>query len=97
MGAGLTAFDSVDDGHRTLHSGDVLRLATKPVVVGRALHFIVGQVSASSPGTCKLMPCTVSINNTTSLEAFWVCCTCVSVSAKLDSVLYAVQLKAVCM
>ncbi len=45
LGAQVTAFDSVEDGQQTLHNGDVLRLATKPVVVGRALHFIVGQVS----------------------------------------------------
>jgi len=45
FGAQVTAFDSVEDGQQTLHNGDVLRLATKPVVVGRALHFIVGQVS----------------------------------------------------
>ncbi|KAL0055144.1 hypothetical protein WJX82_007626 [Trebouxia sp. C0006] len=44
LGAQVTAFDSVEDGQQTLHSGDVLRLATKPVVVGRALHFVVGQV-----------------------------------------------------
>lgn len=41
----MTAFDKVVDGQQTLHSGDVLRLATKPVLVGRALHFIVGEVS----------------------------------------------------
>ena len=45
LGAQVTAFDSVVDGQQTLHSGDVLRLATKPVLVGRALHFIVGEVS----------------------------------------------------
>lgn len=48
LGAQVTAFDSVEDGQQTLHSGDVLRLATKPVVVGRALHFIVGQASTCS-------------------------------------------------
>lgn len=41
----MTAFESVVDGQQTLKYGDVLRLATKPVLVGRALHFIVGQVN----------------------------------------------------
>lgn len=49
MGGNVTTFSSVSDGQRTLQSGDVLRLATKPVLVGRALHFVVGQVSARKP------------------------------------------------
>jgi len=53
LGAQVTAFDSVEDGQQTLHNGDVLRLATKPVVVGRALHFIVGQASTCSFGSAE--------------------------------------------
>lgn len=45
---GGTAFNTVVDGQRTLQSGDALRLATKPVLVGRALYFVVGQVSAAN-------------------------------------------------
>ncbi|KAL3158051.1 hypothetical protein ABBQ32_011660 [Trebouxia sp. C0010 RCD-2024] len=41
---GGTAFNTVIDGQRTLQSGDALRLTTKPVLVGRALYFVVGQV-----------------------------------------------------
>lgn len=48
MGANVTAFTTVVDGQHTLQSGDALRLATKPVVVGRALYFVVGQVSAAN-------------------------------------------------
>ena len=48
MGGNVTTFSSVSDGQHTLQTGDVLRLATKPVLVGRALHFVVGQVSACS-------------------------------------------------
>ena len=49
MGGNVTAFSTVVDGQYTLHSGDVLRLTTKPVVTGRALYFVVGQVSAANP------------------------------------------------
>ena len=45
---GGTAFNTVVDGQRTLQSGDALRLTTKPVLVGRALYFVVGQVSGVS-------------------------------------------------
>ena len=44
MGGNATAFSTVVDGQHTLRSGDALRLATKPVMVGRALYFVVGQV-----------------------------------------------------
>ena len=49
MGGNATAFSTVVDGQQTLHSGDALRFATKPVVVGRALYFVVGQVRAANP------------------------------------------------
>lgn len=49
MGGNATAFSTVVEGQYTLHSGDALRLATKPMVVGRALYFVVGQVGAASP------------------------------------------------
>ena len=48
MGRSVTAFSTVVDAQRTLQSGDVLRLATKPVIVGRALCFVVSQVSAAN-------------------------------------------------
>ena len=56
LGPQVTAFHSILDGKQTLHSGDVLRLATKPVLIGQALFFIVGQVVSTlmSPCLCPL-------------------------------------------
>ena len=64
MGGNVTAFSTVVDGQHTLRSGDALRLATKPVAVGRALYFVVGQVSTANPyppSHCTLL-CTISVN-----------------------------------
>ena len=55
MGGNVTAFSTVVDGQHTLHSGDALRLATKPVVVARALYFVVGQVGAASPYSAHVL------------------------------------------
>ena len=49
LGAQVTAFEQVIDGERVLRKGDALHMATKPIFAGRALHFLVGQVSTSIP------------------------------------------------
>ena len=44
FGGLVTAFDRVADGTRTLQKGDALRMSTKPILAGRAVNFLVGQV-----------------------------------------------------
>lgn len=58
LGPQQTAFHSVLDGKQTLRTGEVLRLATKPVLVGRALYFTVGQVNVSY---LFLLPCNLGM------------------------------------
>jgi len=43
FGASITAFDRITDGARTVAIGDAVRLASRPPLVGEALHFIVHQ------------------------------------------------------
>ncbi len=40
----MTAFERITDGLLPVGVGDLVRLATKPQVVGRVLHFSVPQV-----------------------------------------------------
>ena len=54
LGPQVTAFHNVLNGKQTLQSGDVLRLATKPVLIGKALFFIVGQVTSVLTLPCLL-------------------------------------------
>jgi hypothetical protein len=43
LGEGITAFEGVSDGNRTISAGDVVRLTSKPAVVGRVVYFTVPQ------------------------------------------------------
>lgn len=44
-GPQVTAFNRVIDGERVLSKGDKVYMATKPSFAGKAVHFLVGQVS----------------------------------------------------
>lgn len=44
-GPQVTCFNRVIDGERVLSKGDAMHMATKPSFAGRAVYFLVGQVS----------------------------------------------------
>lgn len=41
FGEGITAFERISDGNRTVSAGDVVRLSAKPAVIGRVTFFTV--------------------------------------------------------
>ncbi|KAF8056436.1 SMCHD1 [Scenedesmus sp. PABB004] len=44
LGVDVTVFERVHDGLQTISKGDVVRLNTKPAVLGRVVHFSIPQV-----------------------------------------------------
>ncbi|EFJ52379.1 hypothetical protein VOLCADRAFT_86759 [Volvox carteri f. nagariensis] len=47
LGEAVTGFTGVSDGTRTISAGDIVRLSTKPVALGRVKYFAVPQAGAS--------------------------------------------------
>lgn len=43
LGEGITAFERISDGNRTISAGDVVRFSAKPAIVGRVVYFTVPQ------------------------------------------------------
>ena len=54
MGESHTGFERVHDGVRRMGMGDVVRLATKPQLVGRVRYFSVPQVGGRACVACDM-------------------------------------------
>eukprot|EP00873_Tetraselmis_striata_P016358 jgi/Tetstr1/436622/TSEL_025418.t1 len=44
-GENVTLFHNITDNSRIICSGNVVRLATRPIVIGRVVHFRIGQIA----------------------------------------------------
>jgi hypothetical protein len=84
-------FERISDGLRSVAAGDMVRLATKPALLGSVLHFSVPQVGGGAAGAW----CMVSCGCSTRLG--WMCAVGICFWLLLAAEFYCVMMLCTCM